>query len=681
MKKSIVLLLVLTFLFTFAYGLNAEGEKKLIKRPDPSPEAKKMDPEKWQAKRDRLMQAKERKQAMVKKFGLERLPADSPSAVDIDLDSSYTYWQSGLGDVYMTALCYNAGTSYAAMIEAEVSFYDINQNYLGYDTGWVYGGSRCVQYGTAGYCTNELAPGEWGFFYVWPNVTYADAYYYTVTFTAEDSTSYPWSYADLDFYGSVYYTDYLGYLDFYGDVQNTSYTYVTYYTEVHFACFTTDNSKVLDVDWNFVDGATYGASSSAIYPRTYEPFDVWFLFGEYSQASNSYLHAFEWYEAPWGSDSYAPFGDFEIPTAGSTVQSSFAVSGWALDDVGVTSVKIYRTDSGGGMAYIGDATFVDGARPDIAAAYPTYPNNTRAGWGYMLLSYFLPNGGNGNYTLHAIATDASGKSTTLGSKTIYCDNANAVKPFGAIDTPTPGGDASGTSYRNNGWALTPLPNSIPTSGSTISAYVDSVPKGHPHYNIYRSDIAGLFPGYANSNGAHGYFDIDTTAYADGMHTIYWIASDNGGNADGIGSRYFTINNSSRTSGELGTPKAVYQPFKLDASRVAGLSHSITGPLRVKKGFRGETRETSKIVLDKPELVEIQLSNPCAGYLDVGGKLEPLPIGSTLDTNRGTFSWIPGAGFLGDYKLVFVEKAPNGEFTKRNVTITVGPKTALKKLKK
>jgi hypothetical protein len=66
--------------------------------------------------------------------------------------------------------------------------------------------------------------------------------------------------------------------------------------------------------------------------------------------------------------------------------------------------------------------------------------------------------------------------------------------------------------------------------------------GHPTYNIYRPDVANLFPGYANSNGAHAYFDIDMTAYENGLHQIYWIVTDNAGNAEGIGSRFFNIQN-------------------------------------------------------------------------------------------------------------------------------------------
>jgi len=238
-----------------------------------------------------------------------------------------------------------------------------------------------------------------------------------------------------------------------------------------------------------------------------------------------------------------PFGSFDTPVNNATVRSSIAVTGWALDDGGVDSVKLYR-QQGSNLIYIGDAAFIEGARPDVAAAYPNYPNNNRAGWGYMLLTNFFPNNGNGTYKLHAVAIDGNGQKTTLGIKTIYCDNAHAVKPFGAIDTPGQGATISGTNYRIQGWTLTPQPNMIPINGSTIDVRIDGVNIGHPTYNIYRSDIASLFPGYANSNGALAYLDIDTTDYNNGVHTIEWRVRDNAGNIDGVGSRYFTIDNGS-----------------------------------------------------------------------------------------------------------------------------------------
>ena len=63
------------------------------------------------------------------------------------------------------------------------------------------------------------------------------------------------------------------------------------------------------------------------------------------------------------------------------------------------------TGEGTQLIYIGEAVLVEGARPDVETAHPDNPMNYKAGWGYMMLTYFLPNQGNGTFTLHAIAAD------------------------------------------------------------------------------------------------------------------------------------------------------------------------------------------------------------------------------------------------------------------------------------
>jgi hypothetical protein len=121
------------------------------------------------------------------------------------------------------------------------------------------------------------------------------------------------------------------------------------------------------------------------------------------------------------------------------------------------------------------------------------------------------------------------------------DNAHALSPFGTIDTPGNGATISG-SYVNFGWAVTPQPNSIPTDGSTMLVFIDNVAVGHPVYNNLRSDIATLFPGLKNSNGAVGYYVIDTTKLANGRHSIAWTVLDSAGHSGGLGSRLFFVQN-------------------------------------------------------------------------------------------------------------------------------------------
>jgi hypothetical protein len=397
-----------------------------------------------------------------------------------------------------------------------------------------------------------------------------------------------------------------------------------------------------------------------------------------------------------------PFGEFATPTGDSAVRGSIPVTGWVLSDTGMESVKIYRQE-GNNLIYIGDATFVEGARPDIEAAYPDYPMNDKAGWGYMMLTNFLPNNGNGTFKIYAIATDREGKDFRLGIKTIIVDNANAVKPFGALDTPGQGGTVSGSRFINWGWVLTPQPNYIPEDGSTINVYVNGVNLGHPFYNIYRADIAGLFPGYANSGGAVGYFYLDTTAYEDGVHTIQWTASDSAGNKDGIGSRYFTINNACSTArnANIAGNSTVFLPFPSHVE----IPFNYSNPVRTKKGYECDTwtgyiypDEKGQVNLETRELEPIVIHLDAMGFTNnnngpgktfepqfphpsrfhgflVAGKdqLKPLPIGATLDKKTGIFYWLPGPGFSGNYRLMFIKTGPAEEPGRIDIMVNIGPK--------
>ena len=183
------------------------------------------------------------------------------------------------------------------------------------------------------------------------------------------------------------------------------------------------------------------------------------------------------------------------------------------------------------------------ARPDVQSLFPNAGDNDNAGWGFMVLTNFLPNQGNGTFDLHAYAVDGAGLQTLLGTRRIVAANATSVKPFGTIDTPGQGETVSGTIV-NFGWALTPQPKIIPTNGSTISVYVDGVLRGNPVYHNNRADIAGLFPGLQNSTGAVGYFMLDTTTLTNGLHTIQWVVTDSAGETSGIGSRFFRVQNGS-----------------------------------------------------------------------------------------------------------------------------------------
>jgi hypothetical protein len=279
-----------------------------------------------------------------------------------------------------------------------------------------------------------------------------------------------------------------------------------------------------------------------------------------------------------------------------TIQGSIAVTGWALDDTEIDRVEIWRDVATGettppfsapghpanGKIFIANPLFVAGARPDVAAAYATYPNANRAGWGYLLLTWGLWNQGTGSFTLYAFAVDEQGNYALLGTKHVTSNNAQATKPFGGVDVPAYG-DTKSAPFFNFGWALTPNPNtadgrSCQIIDGNVSVGIDSGPLSPVSYGDMRTDIAGAFPGFSNADRGGGHALIDTTTMSNGTHQIGWYVVDNCGRADGIGSRFFNVLNS-------GPPAAAPSPRSPSSSRAG---HSISP--RAEKG-RASTRCT------------------------------------------------------------------------------------------
>jgi hypothetical protein len=353
-----------------------------------------------------------------------------------------------------------------------------------------------------------------------------------------------------------------------------------------------------------------------------------------------------------------PFGSFDTPLDGTTsVVGAIPVTGWALDNIEVTHVDILREpvtgEPAGNLIFIGTAVFSADARPDVATQFASFPYQYRAGWGYQMLTNFLPNAsgsgapGNGIYKLHAIAFNKAGSQLDLGKRTITVDNGHAAKPFGTIDTPGQGGTISGTDSVNFGWALTPQPALIPMDGSTITVVIDGVLVGHPVYNNFRSDIANLFPGYANSMGAVGFFHLNTTTLANGVHTISWNAFDNLGHGEGLGSRYFNVTNTGVVVAAA-PEDAIPDTAARQGVRVRhGLNVNRDPDPIFPDGDGGYS-----VTMEEVGHIELHLG-AATGSMLVAGEAQALPIGSTL--KGGVFYWQPGPGFLGGYTLQFDRK--------------------------
>ena len=393
----------------------------------------------------------------------------------------------------------------------------------------------------------------------------------------------------------------------------------------------------------------------------------------------------------------APIGYLDTPANAATVDGSVAINGWAVDDIGVSRVEIWRNCeeaidrprgactsivSGGpaNAVFVGRGAFISGARPDIETAYPSWPQTSAAGWGYLLLTNALPDlvrgtpsGGQGTFTLTAVAFDQEGQATVLGQRTIIVNNDGATRPFGTLDTPEPGGGIPGPSapfndvnaYPNFGWALAPVGRCIDTSNTTaFRVYIDGVsrtliPGVNWFAGLNRSDVAAAFPGRCNSTTAGAAYYINATALglATGIHTIGWDVIDSLGQAAGIGSRFFRV-----VQGAADTPVSTDVVRAARAAEITPVRQLANAEREVLIRVGGEGRVWQRL---HPEAGNLSARFPTGSRiaLDLGGSVRsghqvvgvtpgPLPSGSSLDPARGHFAWEPPLGFLGSFNFRF-----------------------------
>jgi hypothetical protein len=363
----------------------------------------------------------------------------------------------------------------------------------------------------------------------------------------------------------------------------------------------------------------------------------------------------------------APIGSFDSPADGATVSGSIAVTGWALDDVGLDHVEIWRdavgtepgvkdnladSDPRYGKVFIGKPTRVLNARPEVAELYPNHPNSDQAGWGYFMMTRGLTTT-TGTFKLHAIAFDFDGLATVLGSKQITVDNSVAQLPFGSLDTPVEGSLVFGKFY-SFGWAISPVVGCYITN---VMYAIDSGVLSPVSYGDPRADVAAGNPGFTDSNAAGGHVEIDVSLLEPGLHSIGWLVTDSCGKTEGVGSRFFTVFRPVTTVSHQDTLPVAPAAAIVDVPAIP--TDAPVEVRRVHETTQVEPSNTGVRVVriahgERVEFVLPRMSGESyVGFQLVNGERRALPAGSTLDGVEGIFYWQPGAAFLGAYDLEFV----------------------------
>ena len=174
-------------------------------------------------------------------------------------------------------------------------------------------------------------------------------------------------------------------------------------------------------------------------------------------------------------------GYIDTPAIRATIKGDAKVTGWFLDNSGVSKIEVLVDGKSMGTAQYGSY------RPDVQKVFPDY-QNADSGYQFTLNTNILSNG------LHSLTVQETGNNGTITNINSQVDVQNLpVKGF--IDTPaaraTIKGDAKVTGWFLDGSGV-----------SKVEVLVDGKSMGTAQYGSYRPDVQKVFPDYQNANSGY-----------------------------------------------------------------------------------------------------------------------------------------------------------------------------------
>ena len=373
--------------------------------------------------------------------------------------------------------------------------------------------------------------------------------------------------------------------------------------------------------------------------------------------------------------SGAPFGVVETPLNNSTgVTGSLAVTGWAhrrrRGHGGADSSRPGRRRSAGGAA-VSSATPCSWTERVRTSPSPIRISRAtpRAGWGYMLLTNFLPNQGNGTFRAPCVSpTTRRARRRCSARAPSPAPTRVATHPLRRDRHAAQGRDRQRQRYNNFGWVLVPGTAACRPARRRVG---ERRHRRRGRRGAVRMDVPSGHLG-AVSSPSVSRRELDARRVhvrpvdADRRHAHHRVGRDGRprGTRRASGSRYFTVANGSvpLADGRRGrwlsarTLPASARPRHWPRRAMTGRrGFNLAAPYaRVDLGADGRATLAGRGTRSRSSCSVGGEGDPSVtGHLTDRQRLGPLPIGSHLDAATGVFTWQPGVGFVGAYDLVFV----------------------------
>jgi hypothetical protein len=87
----------------------------------------------------------------------------------------------------------------------------------------------------------------------------------------------------------------------------------------------------------------------------------------------------------------------------------------------------------------------------------------------------------------------------------------------------------------------------------------------------------------------------------------------------------------------------------------------------------EIQELERVAIRLNTHPKPALPTHTTGFQIIDKQYRSLPIGSYLDQEQGIFYWLPGPGYLGEFRFVFITQEMGGGKSKTFMRIKIVPK--------
>lgn len=232
-----------------------------------------------------------------------------------------------------------------------------------------------------------------------------------------------------------------------------------------------------------------------------------------------------------------PLFHLDTPAQDATVAGIVEVSGWIIDDRGVSNIDLFVD---GVFAATADLNI---PRYDILQAYPWYAGTVNARPGFST-SFSADTLTNGAHTIFVRVTFSDATTEDFGTRSVLVDTSLNQAPFGELELPGDNQPMNGV-FPVTGWAL--------DDGSLVDVevMVDGAVVGLTQTGIARPDIHHRFPSVPGSDTAGFVRMVNTSTYTNGVHVVAVRLRDDQGATRVIGRRFVQIFNNGKNLAPFG----------------------------------------------------------------------------------------------------------------------------------